>query len=191
MNFILFNGPPRSGKDTAAKIAFDYIQANKNNWPVWEKFSFPNKKSFAGCLNLSMDVQGNVEYYEAQKDTATTPFGVTYRQFQIDISEKFLKPVYGQNIFGKLLLARCEYVDPNINPVFVVSDCGFQIECDVLKDHNVLLIRMRRDGCTFVGDSREYVAERDNWDRHDFYNNGSIEQLKGLVETTVEAWLKK
>lgn len=191
MNFILFNGPPRSGKDTAAKIAFDYIQTNRNEWPVWEKFSFPNKRSFAGALNLAIDTQGNVELYEDNKDTLKTPFGVTYRQFQIDISEKFLKPLYGPQIFGKLLLARCEWIDPTVNPVFIVSDCGFQVECDVLKDHNVLFFNMIRPGADYSNDSREEVVPNINWERYRVVNDGPLHHLEQYIAGRVESWLTK
>ena len=66
------------------------------------------------------------------------------------------------------------------------------IEVDTLKDHNVLLITMHREGCNFSNDSREYVeAPRGaGWDSWGVYNNGSVEQLKTNVEDIVAKWLK-
>jgi len=133
---------------------------------------------------------GNVKYYESVKDTETTPFGVTYRQFQIDISEKFLKPLYGQDIFGRLLKTRCLAVEPNIDPIFIVSDCGFQIEVDTLKEHNVLLVRMVREGCDFSKDSREYVQHHPHWLHMNIANDGSIQELTNKIQNLVSVWLE-
>lgn len=190
MNIILFNGPPRSGKDTAAKFAFDFINTKyRNRYGLWEKFSFPNKRAFAGMMGLACDAWGVVEPYEAIKDRAIPNLGFSYRQWQIDYSERFMKPLYGKDIFGRLLLDRlsCFNLEKFIP---VVSDCGFQVECDVLKGHNVLLFTMSCKGCTFEGDSREWVRPYDGW-RHYFCNNDyPLDQLKDYIEELVADWLR-
>lgn len=190
MNFILFNGPPRSGKDTAAKIAFDHINQRKTNilYPVWEKFSFPNKRAFAGIMGTECNQWGYVPFYEDHKEDVIPSLGVSYRQWQIDVSEKFMKPLYGNDVFGRLLLNRSY---PTKSFIHVVSDCGFQIECDVLKDHNVLLFQLYREGCSFENDSREYVFRPTaNWGFDEVWNNNSLDQLKNRIESTVDLWLK-
>lgn len=188
MNFILFNGPPRSGKDTAAKIVCDHLLKPGKLWPVWEKFSFPNKRAFAGTVHTAMDDEGNVRGYEHRKGEPLPILnGASFRQWQIDYSEKFMKPLYGNDIFGRLLLARCD--EENVHDIYVVSDCGFQIECDVLRNHNVLLIRMEREGCTFEGDSREYVAPHPGWPFLVCFNNGTLDDLRAVLTTEVDAWL--
>lgn len=189
MNFILFNGPPRSGKDTAAKFAYDYIKANHLNrlFPLWEKFSFPNKRAFAGMMGAVCDSWGVVEPYEQIKDEPIQALGFSYRQWQIDYSEKFMKPVYGQDIFGRLLLDRLAFYNMNLF-VPIVSDCGFQVECDVLRDHNVLLFTLYREECSFEGDSREYVEPAPGWRYHDLVNEGSLDDLRAKVETAVKDW---
>lgn len=192
MNFILFNGPPRSGKDTAAKVVFSHILYEHSKFvPVWEKFSFPLKRTFAGIMNIYCDTYGNVEYYEQYKEETVRPFDVSYRQFQIDLSEKFLKPVYGENIFGRLLLQRChDRTDLNdTSPIFIVSDCGFQIECDILRGHNVLLIRMDRDGCDFSDDSREYVGGYGGWKIMSFVNNGPLDSIGPALLRPIDEWI--
>ena len=126
MNFILFNGPPRSGKDTAAKIAEQYIDNETRYDAVWEKFSFPNKRAFAGMMGLECDDWGVVEPHEATKDEIIPVLGVSYRQWQIDYSEKYMKPLYGNDIFGRLLLDRCRRDADEIddNGIYIISDCG-------------------------------------------------------------------
>lgn len=195
MNFILFNGPPRSGKDTAAKIAFDYVATKSNLLANWEKFSYPNKRMFATMMQAHLDLWGNVSPYEEKKGEEIPLLGVSYRQWQIDVSEKFMKPLYGKDIFGRLLLDRCRRAEKEIDgaffPIFIVSDCGFQIEVDTLKDHNVLLFRMHRDGCTFEGDSRQWVSgeQYKTWRELQFHNCGTLAEMKIAIEHTVGEWL--
>lgn len=190
MNFILFNGPPRSGKDTAAKIALDYV--HKTRGAYWEKFSYPLKRGFAGIVDHSIDDEGNVDTFERIKENIISFLGVSYRQFQIDMSEKFMKPLYGNDILGRLLLQRCHEIASmsNYPPVFIVSDCGFQVECDVLKDHNVLLVRMVREDCTFKGDSRQYVQSHLQWMHMNISNDDSIQELTNKIQNLVSVWLE-
>lgn len=194
MNFILFNGPPRSGKDTAAKIAWDYIAAKPDYMAIWEKFSFPNKRMFAGMMDTKCDNWGVVPHWEDLKGEIDATLGVSYRQWQIDVSEKFMKPLYGNDIFGRLLLGRCKECEedlPGFTPIFIVSDCGFQIEVDTLKGHNVLLYTLQRHGTSFDGDSREYVRPFVGWAHKAIPNNSTLTELKGVVEGTVAAWLNQ
>jgi hypothetical protein len=190
MNFILFNGPPRSGKDTAAKIALDYV--HKTHGAYWEKFSYPLKRGFAGIVDHSIDDEGNVDTFEKIKEDIIPFLGVSYRQFQIDMSEKFMKPLYGNNIFGRLLLQRCHEIASmsSYPPVFIVSDCGFQIECDVLKDHNILFFNMIRPNTSYTGDSREEVVPNINWTRYRILNDGPVNHLQTVIESRVKEWLK-
>lgn len=192
MNFLLFNGPPRVGKDTASLAAWDLISDANHGLeysPIWEKFSFPNKRAFAGQLGTRCDEWGNVDPYESKKGEVVPELGVSYRQWQIDYSEKFMKPLYGSDIFGRLLLSRCEGTPDLFTPIFIVSDCGFQVEVDALRDHNVCLVRLNRKGCDFSGDSREYVEPLAGWSYYVIDNNGPIDQFKREVEVVTKAWL--
>lgn len=186
MNFLLFNGPPRSGKDTAALAAFKAINETKVSRAYWEKFSMPNKLMFAALTNTKLDWQGNNDKYEEIKEQVLPGIEVSYRQFQIDVSEKFFKPVYGNDIFGKLLLRR-SMPPPYIN---VVSDCGFQIECDVLKDHNVCLISIHRDGTSFANDSRQWVRPHENWYHFEIDNSRTKEGFEEKIAELVGIWIK-
>lgn len=194
MNFILFNGPPRSGKDTAAKIAWDYIAAKPDYMAIWEKFSFPNKRMFAGMMDTKCDNWGVVPHWEDLKGEIDATLGVSYRQWQIDVSEKFMKPLYGNDIFGRLLLGRCKECEedlPGFTPIFIVSDCGFQIEVDTLKDHNVLLFNLWRKGCDYSNDSRQQVNPHETWHALQIYNDRDVADLKHRVIDRIDAWLKK
>ena len=199
MNFILFNGPPRSGKDTAAKIAWEYIASNKRLLARWEKFSMPHKQAFAAIIGAPCDGWGHVQYFEDHKEEHIPVLGDSFRGWQISFSEKYMKPVYGESIFGRLLLARCAAFEEHHRQLsihyrytyyYIVSDCGFQVECDVLKDHNVLLFQMVRDGCTFKGDSRQIVAPHANWLFYNVNNNGDKEETRDFITKCLAAWIR-
>lgn len=164
---ILLNGPPSSGKDTAAKhIRYWYNHECSVELPgrqlcALDRMSLPIKRAFAGTMGLPITEDGIVEPWESSKNTIIPEFGVSYRQWQIDFSETFLKR-YNITIFGMLLSARIRRrFEKNIANLLVIPDCGFDIEIATLySDFNpddILLIRCHRPGFTFLGDSRSYV----------------------------------
>lgn len=169
---ILLNGPPSSGKDTAAKHIRQWLS---EKWPEvdaqglrkpkyrvhLDRMSMPIKRAFAGTMGLPITPDGEVLHWEAQKEQEVPEFGISYRQWQIDFSEKFLKQ-YDAAIFGTLLSARIERLFRNGDAnLVVVPDCGFAIEIETLYSNfnpaDILLIRCHRNGFTFSGDSRSYV----------------------------------
>lgn len=206
MKLILLSGPPRSGKDTSAWAIHDHINANQDAWKFWcehEKFSFPHKAAFAMMLTVQFDLSTfKVEYYEDHKDEIIPELGFSFRQWQIDFSEKFMKPLYGNDIFGKLLLLR---LDGAINfkaqagimdeSCFVISDCGFQIEVDTLLDAgaqegDILAIDLYRDGTDYSKDSRgrvDFSSLGKNWIKHQNHSDAAtlIYEVKQLAETFI------
>lgn len=147
---IFFNGPPRCGKDTSARAALE-IPGVK-----FERFAMPIKTAFAGMMGRAVDDYGNVEFYEDRKEELVPELGVTYRQWQIDFSEKFMKPLYGQDVFARMLIGRTP-----AGSHLAISDSGFLCEvapvARVFGPKNVLLVRIHRDGTDFSRDSRSYV----------------------------------
>lgn len=177
---VLFNGPPRSGKDTSAFIYSWVTDAH------FEKFAMPLKRAFAAIMNTTVDAYGNVPYYEEHKSEVIALLGVSYRQFQIDLSEKFLKS-YDREIFSKLLIDRIRGMEESL-PV-VVSDSGFEEEIRPLVsafgEDELILIRLHRKGCDFSNDSRSYVSGVLP-NEHDVDNNGSIEDLRQQLRSILQ-----
>jgi hypothetical protein len=186
MNIILFNGAPQSGKDTAANIAAEYIKNTHGYryWPLPEKFSYPHKRAFDATFRGAL---GGLSY-EHNKEETIPAIGVSYRQWQIDFSEAFMRRLYGKDIFVRLFLARCGGYNPTMF-IPIVSDCGFQTEADELREHNCLLFRMLREGCTFENDSREYVEPAPGWKFQTVDNNKTINDLRRTITRTVEEWI--
>lgn len=155
---VLFSGPPRCGKDTAV----DYLVTRIPDSFII-RMSSPIKAAFRATTNLSFSEV--TARHEASKEASIPLFSskipTSYRQWQIDFSEKFMKPRYGDDIFSKLFILRTQGF-PTMK-VVLVPDCGFQIEYDALVAHfglaNVLLVSISRPGCTFAGDSRSYITK--------------------------------
>jgi hypothetical protein len=156
---ILFNGPPRSGKDTAASYLYDLLQ-NQDKDPYILRMSRPIKAAFQGMLNL----EGEGGSYELDKEEPIPIFsakkGTSYRQWQIDFSEKFMKPLYGDAIFASIFIQEVETLDCD---VVLVPDCGFQVEYDLLAEtygeENILVVQLSRKGKDFSNDSRSYLTD--------------------------------
>jgi hypothetical protein len=201
MDFILFNGPPGAGKDTAGMYTQWHLwgQYGKGGRPpIWERLSSPGKMAFAAMTHSTMDGWFNVDGYEATKDEVIPWLGISFRQWQIDYSERFMKPAYGPDIYGKLLLVRCwehirrqaELHATDREPIFIVADCGFQVELDTLAGHNILLLTIERPDCTFEGDSREWVKAGEGQRSYHIRNLGTKRDLRDRVEWIVDRWLE-
>lgn len=154
---LLFNGPPRCGKDTSAIRTMNQFSGHAH--PInFDRFAMPIKRAFAGLTCSDIDRFGNVEPYESTKADVIPWLGVSYRQWQIDFSEGFMKG-YGIDIFGRLFVQR------NITSrakAIVVPDSGFAEEVAPIAKafgfENLLLIRIHRPGFDFTGDSRSYLS---------------------------------
>lgn len=204
---ILLNGPPSSGKDTAAKhIRQSINEGILKPWPdtpkpwtnvpmrvVLDRMSMPIKRAFAGTMNLPITEDGEVHPWESQKSAIIPEFGISYRQWQIDFSESFLKD-YDLAIFGKLLVARIRRrFERGIANLMVIPDCGFQVEIATIYSafppEDILLVRCHRPGFTFAGDSRSYVHAPQGCAVFDPINELQHQYLE-QIEAGVKCWLE-
>jgi hypothetical protein len=198
---ILLNGPPSSGKDTAAKHIRDWYHGQRdmsdqeqwNNRCALDRMSMPIKRAFAGTMSLPIDADGNCQPWESKKEEVIPEFGISYRQWQIDFSESFLKK-YDEAIFGTLLSTRIERrFAKGIANLVVIPDCGFKIEIETLYANfdpkDILLVRCHRNGFNFVGDSRSYVRAPKGCA---VFNpmNAMLPEYLAQVEAGVRCWLE-
>jgi hypothetical protein len=161
MKIILFNGPPRCGKDTASNFLGSRHGIN-NTIPM--KFAAPLHAAAKSCLPES----SLLYYSEEHKDEIIPALGVSYRQLCINLSEDHFKPTYGVDIFGRLAAASISSFEQEkqrhcvLNETtYIFSDSGFAYESQAVIDmagpENVTLVRIYREGCSFSGDSRSYI----------------------------------
>ncbi len=85
--------------------------------------------------------------------------GKSWRQIYIHYSEQVIKPLHGAEWFGEQFVqaARGSGAD-----TVIVPDSGFVPEAErAVREFgaaNVRLVRLYKQGCTFAGDSRDYIS---------------------------------
>lgn len=185
MKIILFNGPPRCGKDTAANLLKDMFNAVQNTVAIRYSFARPLKQATHSLYGLGHEEHDAYEYF---KDTATTDFfGLTPRQAYIKVSEEMVKPILGKDHWGKVFVNYAKAFDIGSPPetYYIISDCGFEEEVQAILDYftyeDVYLVKMNRPNTSFHGDSRSYINLPNC--RNFFVNNdGGLSNLETQVE---------
>ncbi len=184
MSLILFNGPPRSGKDRGAEIV-------KKSMPQCHhmKLAQPLKDAVHKLLGLS---PAQCHMFEDFKDEPYPEFNdMSPREIYIDMSEEFAKPRFGNDVFGKVMINRMSNVMSNN---VVLSDVGFDDEVRCLWSQKVkgkvYCIQLERKGCSFATDSRNYLTEAtlSHLDGHTMIRNDFEPEL---YEAQIKRALKK
>lgn len=175
--FLLFNGPPKSGKSMLAREAIRHYT---------HRGIHCSPESFAGPMKLFMSSLLGQPYTSIAKDDEHPLLDQTPRQFLIDFSEDYIKVRYGHEFFGSALLYRTDGTPHN--RVFILDDSGFEGEFSVLAAARVSVIRVMRPGFDFMGDSRGYLPSPD----YTIINDGTIEKAlsitRDVVEYTITKW---
>lgn len=186
--YLFINGPPGSGKSTLAKMLCEH------NPRVWnESFAEPIREMLRAVFfpsNLydspnfrDQTIKTTGLLSLAGIDNNDGQYGITVRNTMIDFSEKFLKPRFGADIFGRLLHKRC-LEQAHWYDHFIIDDSGFVAEAEYVISQEgasaCVLLRLHRDGCDFSADSRGYIdlAIR----TLDLYNNGTEADLLDTIQ---------
>lgn len=146
---ILFNGPPRAGKDEAADFfktkGFKHLSFKYQLYKETIKY-FDVKESWF------MDRYNN----RAEKEVPSALLGhMSVREAMIYVSEEVVKPKRGLNYFGKLVADEIED-----GKDYCISDGGFIDELvpviNKVGSDNFVLVQLTREGCDYSTDSRRY-----------------------------------
>ena len=148
---ILLNGPPRCGKDTAAR----FIHLALHNTGDY-KMSRPLKAAVIKFFDLTLEqTKMSTNYPDMQYGWFQ---GLTYREAQIIQFRAY------EEKLGKIYLAEMavNYIRANMtNRHIVISDSGMSEESQFMVkafgNNKVCLIQIKREGCNFDNDIREYV----------------------------------
>lgn len=151
MRLLLLNGPPGVGKDTLAlelskrpgyrvfHVATELRRMASrlyNAWPAWFEF---DKES----------PQDRLE-------------GRTKREVLIALSERYVKPVHGEEYLGSILNRELRGLPEGEVLVAVIADSGFVAEArPLLRGWTGELVRLHRRGFDFSRDSRAYWSVAD------------------------------
>lgn len=154
IKIFLLNGPPSSGKDSLAT----YIEGINKTFTI-DKFARPLKEANKGMFSLTEE---EFKLYDNDAKMKNTPqdrfYGKSWRQVNIDLSEKFIKSNYDTKFFGLELVTR---ISNNEKKRILVPDSGFLEEAEPIVEkfgkNNVYLLKLHREGFTYKGDSRNYI----------------------------------
>ena len=171
MRVILLNGPPRVGKDSIGRVLHNMLIPAA----AVTKFAKP-------LVDYMWRMYGIIPE-DINKD-APHPrlLGRTPREAMIAYSERFCKPLFGQDFFGHQAVSEIQRIAEMRQSLVVFTDSGFVNEAVPVLQRvgkgNVLQVRISRPGCSFHNDSRSY------WHHDDI---GSIEfdnDCESLVKLT-------
>lgn len=187
---IIFNAPPFAGKDIATVHLVKHLNSkgiNSHHKEVKENLF----KATKACFGLSDGVWEDLyqrenkelpSYYLINDGKHFSP-----REAMINTSENVLKPLFGKDVFG---IMAAKSLEEGVN---IFSDGGFaeEVQCllDEVGEENFLLVHVTRDGCSFEGDSRDYVTGFPN--THTVNNNGSLEEYLNCCVELVEEFLNE
>lgn len=173
---IFLNGPPGCGKDTAA-----YYLHNHHRYKI-HKFTSPMDRALRAFFNLTRE-----EYRDLREGKKDEPFitDISMRDILIAFSEKFAKPLFGQDILGILASQALDKIHQRV----VFSDCGFAPEILILRPliDRAAVIEISRPGHSFLNDSRSYISSQmtawePNFDLHRIENDAGLDKLYRGVE---------
>lgn len=153
---VILNGPAGCGKDTIADILhkeYDFLHHAMKGSLI---------KAAAGVAGIS---EGKLLVLLNNRKAKEVPrvdlAGFSPRQLLIHTSEQVVKPLFGKLVFGEREANRCKQIISEGHCSIVYSDGGFPEELEAMAqefgEENILLVRLRRDGFTFEGDSRSYL----------------------------------
>ena len=181
MKIIIANGPPRSGKDTLCGLIRENITGHDLIPMSYKKTLYVG---VARRYGLSVEAVFALNDDTLIKDEPSELFGgLSVRQALIYESEEVIKKKYGPQgvAIQTFKLLEEEYgVERLNNAVLYCSDGGFNSELHAAYDYfgigveDVYIVRMLREGCSFKGDSREFLNHPDIV----ISNDSNMEHLK-------------
>lgn len=167
MDIIVLNAPPSSGKDHIADLLLEAIP-NSHHREVKEMlFSVAIKAA-------GVTPQLWAALYDRHYKEKPCPYlmidgkNVSPREWMIHCSEDLIKPVFGNDAFGKAAVMSLKKDFPKGKGVIVYSDGGFKEELQCLGEYasstggDLFLFRIHREGYGWGNDSRSYLNLSDN-----------------------------
>lgn len=193
-HFLFINGPAGSGKSTLSRmICESHSEAMPEAFAapiremLWSVF-FPEavvERPFdfksAEVKKQKLSSLAKLDHLAALLAPATDP---VVREAMIEFSEHYMKPSFGEDVFGRLLWNRC-CEETQFYSSFIIDDSGFVPEASYIVDRvgasACHLIRLHRHGCDYSGDSRGYIS-LPNVQTLDLNNNGAPDEMMQTLQ---------
>lgn len=168
---IIFNGPPRSGKNTMLSLLMDAIEVGicPNN-VIPFSYKWVLCEGVAERYGMSPREVWDLNDNTHTKDLADERFGgKSVRQTLIYESEEVIKKEYGEDgvaikTFENL---KAKYGERLLTSTLVTPDGGFDNEATAFQKffwvvrEDIFIVRMLREGYDYSGDSRNYIPNPD------------------------------
>lgn len=190
MRVVLLNGPPFVGKDTIARRLVR--DARAEGVDVRElKFATPLKEAAARLFpGVRWGLVGENDRWPPNEPHPLL-HGVSPRQVLINLSERFFKPTFGPDYFGRLAVEQVEQAEQQGAAGVVFSDSGFVEETRPLVaalPDRVAVVHLYRKGCSFDGDSRGYLPSLSGMLVNSAQNDtrDDIETIAGWCSTWIQ-----
>ena len=162
MNVILFNAPPNTGKDVLCRYMCE------NDILDSTEFTFKDEMLRLMYNMLGFDYEEDFERFISRENKDSDGYrvmGMNYREAAKWISEDVYKPKFGSDYFVKKTIDEVHNttVWSSGASTAIISDLGFNEEFDAVLEyckkfnHNLILVRIFREGCSFESDSRYLV----------------------------------
>jgi hypothetical protein len=150
------------------------------------RFAEPVKMSAHAMMRM-MRGEGVVPLCEAYNEFKDEPhpdfFGQKPRSVYIAVSEILCKPLFGEDIFGVLLVEQIKKKQLEGVENFIIPDSGFQAEAEVLRaafGNQVYVVSLHRNGTCYSNDSRGRI-HLDGCLHYEVRNNGTLGDLRVRV----------
>lgn len=190
MHVVFLNGPPGSGKSEVANTIQTLLGDDK---VALRKFAAPLDRIVRALYPHLSDADFEM-YREDKKNEPFMGEDFTLRELYIYTSEKYVKPFLGKNYFAEQAYLDVAHLIPRKPEVVVFSDSGFQLEYEHIYDRllghtgiQTHLVQVHREGCTFKGDSREWVKPKYVVEElHQYHNESSLDDMPRLVAQMID-----
>jgi hypothetical protein len=152
---IIFNGPPRSGKDEACRFlvsnyGFKHLQFK-------DELFKETAQHFGVTLEWFMKDYNTLHEGIILKEIPRKELdGLSKRKALIYVSEEVIKPKFGRDYFGIRTADKIDQVSS-----YCFSDGGFVEEVssliNIVGQENICIVQLIRNGCNYRSDSRNYI----------------------------------
>lgn len=183
---IIFNGPPHSGKDHAAKLVAQSLIPAQHC-----QFKEHLFKLVLVIFNVTEEEFFSLYNNRETKEKPTCLLrGFSPREALIYVSEEVIKPKFGKQYFGEIAAENMCY------GVNAFSDGGFLEELAPVydtADGNLLIVRLHRPEYTFerFNDSRKYMEGYKDAKVVDLHNDSDLATFEVKVMDIVTQFLEE
>ncbi len=177
---IVFNGPPRAGKDTAILVL-------QQLFPKAEVYQFIRPVKEKVHRDLGLDVP--FDHFESRKDTPLETFGGLAPRYAYIAESDRLVAEHGPDVLTDMYFGAIS----NCTAEILITSAGLNSEANKLATifgvDNTLFLRVNREGHDFSKDVREWITV-DGLNIRDVHNeDGRLREFQSEVAAVVSEFV--